>query len=73
MKTKRKRDRQNTTKKQYKMNKQQLKLFCKEHANTFNQFEEEYEQQFKDNLKKHHKDVEKELIKLFNIPFLELL
>lgn len=69
MKTKRKRNIHNATKKQYKMDKQQLKLFCKEHANTFNRFEEEYEEKFKHNLRGHHKNVEKELIKLFKTPF----
>lgn len=45
---------------------QELKVYCKEHANTFNQFEKEYEKKFK---KKHEQNVERELIKLFKTPF----
>ena len=44
----------------------ELKVYCREHANTFNRFEEQYELNFKDNLKKHFKDTERELVKLFN-------
>jgi putative endopeptidase len=47
----------------------ELQLLCQEHANTFNQFEEEYEKLFKDKLDKHDKDTERDLIKLFKTPF----
>ena len=47
----------------------ELKVYCREHANTFNRFEEQYELNFKDNLKKHFKDTERELVKLFKTPF----
>ena len=45
----------------------QLKHYCKEHANTFNRFEEEYEKKI--NSTKYSENVEKSLIKLFNTPF----
>jgi predicted metalloendopeptidase len=63
------------TKKQKKTNHQRTKkrytkpLCSKTHANTFGQFEKEYELTFKQNLKGHHKNMEKELIKLFKTPF----
>jgi putative endopeptidase len=47
----------------------QLKHYCKEHANTFNKFEEEYEKTFSDSLKKEDSDIEKELIRIFKTPF----
>ena len=62
----------NVTKKSYnavRPNQKQLKIYCREHANTFNQFEKDYEEKFKDNLTKHHEGAEKELIKLFKTPF----
>ena len=62
----------NVTKKCYnavRPNQKQLKVYCREHANTFNQFEKDYEEKFKDNLTKHHENAEKELIKLFKTPF----
>jgi putative endopeptidase len=46
-----------------------MQEICKTHANTFNQFEEQYEKQFKVSLEKHHKTVEQELIKMFKTPF----
>ena len=46
----------------------ELQVYCQTHANTFNQFEPEYEKKHK-NFKKHESDVEKELIKLFKTPF----
>ena len=58
----------NVTKK-CRPNQKQLKLYCREHANTFNQFEKDYEEKFKNNLTKHHESGEKELIKLFKTPF----
>ena len=45
----------------------QLKHYCKEHANTFNRFEEEYEKNI--NTEKYGENIEKSLIKLFNTPF----
>ena len=62
----------NITKKRYnsvRPTQKQLKIYCREHANTFNQFEKVYEEKFKDNLNKHHVSAEKELIKLFKTPF----
>jgi putative endopeptidase len=47
----------------------QLKHYCKEHANTFNKFEEEYEKTFSDSLKKEDSDIEKELVRIFKTPF----
>lgn len=47
----------------------ELTVYCREHANTFSRFEEKYELTFKDNLKKHFKDTERELIQLFKTPF----
>ena len=40
----------------------QLKHYCKEHANTFNRFEEEYEKNI--NTEKYGENIEKSLIKL---------
>ena len=45
----------------------QLKHYCKDHANTFNRFEEEYEKKI--NSAKYNENIEKSLIKLFNTPF----
>ena len=58
----------NVTKK-CRPNQKQLKVYCREYANTFNQFEKDYEEKFKNNLTKHHESGEKELIKLFKTPF----
>lgn len=68
MKTKKNRSVNNTTKK-YRPRQNELRILCRQHANTFNQFEEKYEKSFKEGLKKHHEDVEKGLIKLFKTPF----
>jgi putative endopeptidase len=71
MKSKRNRNRvvsSNVTKK-YKPTQSQLRILCRENANTFNQFEIEYEKKFKTNLKKENTNIEKELVKLFNTPF----
>jgi predicted metalloendopeptidase len=51
------------------MDDKQLKLICQEHANSFNRFEEEYEEKFKDKLDQHDKTVQDELIKMFKTPF----
>lgn len=53
----------------YRPSQKELQIYCREHANTFNSFEEKYELSFKNNLKKHFKDTEKELINLFKTPF----
>ena len=68
MKTKKHKIIQNSTKK-CRPSQSELKKYCRQHANVFNRFEEEYEKDFKDNLKKHFKDTEKELVKLFKTPF----
>lgn len=43
--------------------------YCKQHANSFNRFEDEYEETLKKNPDKYNKNVEKELITLFKTPF----
>jgi putative endopeptidase len=53
-------------------NQKELKVYCREHANTFNQFEKTYEKTFKTNLAQHQKGVERNLIKLFKTPFTPL-
>jgi len=68
MKTKKNKMYHNQTRK-CRPSQKELKVYCREHANTFSRFEEQYELSFKDNLKKHFKDTEKELIKLFKTPF----
>ena len=42
---------------------------CRNFANTFNQFEVEYEKQFKKNINKELSGVENHLIKMFKTPF----
>ncbi len=68
MRTKKSRITNNTTKK-CRPSQNELKVYCKEHANTFNRFEEEYEKQFNMSLEKNYQNVERDLIKLFNTPF----
>lgn len=68
MKTKKNRVVKNYTKK-CRPSQKELNIYCRQHANTFNRFEEDYERNFKHNLKKHFKDTEKELITLFKTPF----
>jgi putative endopeptidase len=58
----------NNTKKR-KPTQKELNIYCREHANTFNRFEDKYEKTFKESLNKHHENIEKELIKLFKTPF----
>jgi hypothetical protein len=55
--------------KKYRPTQQDLKVYCRTHANTFNRFEEDYEKTLKTDLKQHEKNVEKELIKMFKTPF----
>jgi predicted metalloendopeptidase len=68
MNTRKHKNKINVTKK-CKPNQRELKLYCQEHANSFNQFEKDYEENFKESLKKHHEGAEKELIKMFKTPF----
>jgi putative endopeptidase len=68
MKTKKNKTSTNFTKK-CRPTQNELKYLCKKHANTYNQFEEEYEKNFKMSLEEHHQGIEKELIKLFKTPF----
>ena len=68
MKTKKNKTTHNITKK-CRPRQNELKILCREHANTFNQFEEDYEKGFKTTLLKHHDNIEKDLIKLFKTPF----
>ena len=50
-------------------NQQQLQVYCKKSANTFNQFEHDFEKTFKTNLKRENTNIEKELVKMFKTPF----
>jgi hypothetical protein len=68
MKTKKYRSTHNETKKK-RPNKQDLNIYCQKYANTFNQFEEDYEKKINVSLQQHHDNIEKELIKLFKTPF----
>jgi hypothetical protein len=68
MKTKKNIHGNNKTKK-CRPSQKELKTYCREHANTFNQFEEEYEKTFKESLKKEDANIEKKLIQLFKTPF----
>jgi putative endopeptidase len=68
MKTKKNKQPSNPTKK-CRPSQKAMQEICKTHANTFNQFEEQYEKLFKVSLEKHHKTVEQELIKMFKTPF----
>jgi putative endopeptidase len=65
MKTRKIKTYNNNTKKCIPSQKQ-LTHFCKQHANTFNSFEEEYEKKFSD---RKDQNIEKSLIKLFKTPF----
>jgi putative endopeptidase len=68
MPTKKQRVIQNKTKK-CRPSQKELKVFCQEHANVFNQFEAEYEKHFKDSLKNENVNIEKKLVKMFQTPF----
>ena len=46
-----------------------MKKYCDAHSNTFSTFEEEYEKKLKKNLIKTNKDIKKELVEMFSIPF----
>jgi putative endopeptidase len=45
------------------------RIVCRNAANTFNSFEEEYEKKFKNSLKKEDTKIEESLVKLFKTPF----
>ena len=47
----------------------QLSVLCRKSANTFNQFEKKFEKTMKNDLVKYNRNIEQELIKLFNKPF----
>jgi len=49
--------------------KSEIERHCRKYANAFNQFEEQYEKDFKHSLKTEDKSIERELIKLFKTPF----
>ena len=68
MNTRKHKNKINITKKR-RPSKNELSIYCKKHATTFNQFEEAYEKNFKDSLKKENSNVEKKLIKMFKTPF----
>ena len=55
--------------KKCKLSHSDLQVVCKKSANTFNQFEKQFEQSIKYNLMKYDKNIEQELVKLFNRPF----
>ena len=68
MKTKKNISKKNVTKK-CRPSQKELNIYCRDHANTFNQFEQEYENNFKESLKQQNEKAEKKLIKLFKTPF----
>lgn len=68
MATKKQKNKRNVTKKCRPLQRE-LSIYCREHANTFNRFEEEYEKKFKDSLKNEDKNIEHKLIKMFKTPF----
>lgn len=68
MKTKKNISKKNVTKK-CRPSQKELKVYCRDHANTFNQFEQDYENNFKESLKQQNEKAEKNLIKLFKTPF----
>jgi putative endopeptidase len=69
MKSKQKRHKSLNITKKCRPSHSQLTVLCREAANTFNQFEEEYEKNFKHNLKKENTNIEAELVKMFKTPF----
>ena len=71
MKTKTRNTKRNTTQKTKKNRptQQELQVYCREAANTFNQFEPQYEIDFPERLKMGKNNVQQELVKLFKTPF----
>jgi putative endopeptidase len=68
MKTKKHINKLNVTKK-CKPKQKDLQVYCRQHANTFNQFEKEYEKTFTKGLEEENAFAEKELKKIFKVPF----
>ena len=68
MNTKKNKTTNNSTKKNRRTSKQ-LEIYCKQHANTFNSFEKEYEKKVNVNTKEHETYIKKKLTNLFNTPF----
>lgn len=68
MTTKKKKEIKNVTKK-CRPSQTDLKVYCREYANTFNRFEENYEKKFKESLNKENANIERELVRLFKTPF----
>jgi putative endopeptidase len=52
-----------------KMTKSEMQVVCKQSANTFNRFEEDFEKSINFNLIKYNNNIEKDLISLFKKPF----
>ena len=52
-----------------KMTKTEMQVVCKNSANTFNRFEDDFEKSIRFNLAKSNKNIEKDLIRLFRKPF----
>ena len=67
-KTKKNRPKNNNSKKN-KPKLSEVQKYCHTYANTFSTFEEKYEKTLDKNLIKENRNVEQELIKMFNIPF----
>jgi putative endopeptidase len=59
----------NTMTKKCRPSQKQLQIMCRDSANTFNQFEDEFEKNFKKGLKQENANIERELVKMFKIPF----
>jgi putative endopeptidase len=69
VKTKKRNTINNNKTKKCKYSQKELTKYCRNFANTFNQFEKEYEKKFNSHLEKTDTDIEKYLIKMFNTPF----
>jgi putative endopeptidase len=70
MRTKNRRAIYNNSKtKKCKPSQLELTKYCKEHANTFAQFENKFESSFKGDLKKENASAASELVKMFKTPF----
>jgi len=52
-----------------KMTKSEMQVVCKQSANTFNRFEDDFEKSIKFDLIKYNNNIEKDLISLFKKPF----
>jgi putative endopeptidase len=69
MKTKRQHNTNHNKTKKCKPTQNELQVYCRESANTFNQFEYQYEKDFPERVKPGKNSVQKELIKIFKTPF----